>query len=113
MRDLINEHLNGNIPDHLRQRLAALGIDAEDLAFGDLIAMRLVAAAAAGDSKAIEQILGSEPKGIAAVAGPPPRSPDFIPSEDEQAALARMLDGGLLDEVRGEGGPESTPIGER
>jgi hypothetical protein len=93
MRDLINVHLNGQIPPELRAHLGALGIDAEDLVFGDLIAMRLVAAAAAGDSKAIEQILGSEPRAIAPEGGEPPRSPDFTPSEDDQAALERMLAG--------------------
>ena len=110
VRDFIRQHCDEAVDPKIVAQLAELGIGADDLTYGSLIAMRLVAQAAMGNPKAIDQVLGTEPRELP--TGPeaePSRSYEFLPSPEDQAELEAFLaEEGIID-PGSEPAPPETP----
>ena len=80
LRDFVREQLDAELVENLT-RGEAIAIRIVDDALGDGARAR----------KARDQILAMEPKSVATEQPEPSRSPEFIPTEDEQEALEDSL----------------------
>lgn len=112
LRDALGEGLAAEITETMAKALAPrlaklygrsvtvkqLREQIEGLKVAQAIAANVLLRALAGDVKAIDQILSAEPKALQIeTEAAEPRSPLFVPSEEDEAALVEdASDGGAL-----------------
>lgn len=92
LKEFLNEEINKAITPEIAEALSAQGVTAEDLTFAHVIAMRIVAGAAKGDRSSIDQILSTEPKVVEVETLEPPKSPEYLPTAEDQAQLEAGTD---------------------
>ena len=92
LRDFIHDCLSSEIPEDLREKLQELG---EGIAAGQAIALNVIRSALLGNAKAIDQILGTEPKLLELSGGieVEPLSHRYVPTADDQQALKHEITG--------------------
>ena len=119
LRDFYNDELNAQASSEVAQRIIGeLEIDLEDLtpeeaqqvaaqlladglSNGAAIAKQTIADALSSDwrraAKARDQIIATEPKTVTLEPAEPARSPEFVPSKEDEAAFReRASDAGLI-----------------